>query len=132
MIRNKLTLQDSALQIMITMAEGNPGAVTALTEIVQNSQDIDPQAAMGPYGLILQFDDAGIYGTDIYVLWSDKCGRDVRRLIMWGRAVQLGLFSREKFKEMSLDQARQINLTEEEFVALDEQVCEQLAEFQRP
>jgi hypothetical protein len=65
------------------------------------------------------------------VLWSDKCGKDTRRMLMLMRATQLGIFPQTQLQAMAADQARQVNLTEDEFKALDAKVCEQLTEFAR-
>ena len=72
----------------------------------------------------------GIYGSDIYVLCKDKCGGDLRRLLMLMRATQLGLFSHVKLRQMTRNQS--INLTEEEFLDLDHKVCDQLGDFAKP
>lgn len=77
-------------------------------------------------------DTWGIYGTDIYVLWNDKCNRDVRQMLMLMRATQLGIFSHTKLQEMAADQMRQVNLSDEEMAELDEKVCERLEDFARP
>ena len=73
-----------------------------------------------------------IYGSSIYILWNDRCDRDVRKLLMLIRATQLGFFSHTKLQQMAADQRRTINLTEEEFTELDKKVCEQLEDFAKP
>jgi hypothetical protein len=131
-MKNKLQLTDTAMDVMVKMSDGNPRALMAIGEIMKNAEKIDPQAFMGGIGALMSLDGHGIYGTDMYVLYSDKCGRDVRRMLMLMRATQLGLFSHLKLKEMAADQSRQVNLTEDEFVELDHKVCEQLVDFERP
>ncbi len=128
----KLNLTESSLEVVIKMSDGNPGAAQAVMELMDANPIIDPESVLSHFGTVVLLDDHGIYGSDIYVLWSDKCGRDTRRFIMLTRAVQLGIFDYKKFKDMSEDQARKINLTEEEFIALDEKVCERLEHFQKP
>ena len=128
----KLKLEDSPQEMIAKMTDGNIGAIAAMMQIMENCTEIDPQNAPGLFGILASFDDMELYGTDIYVLWSDKCGRDVRRLLMLMRAVQLGFFDQGKFIEMGKDQSRQINLTEEEFADLDKRVCEELEEFAKP
>ena len=125
----RLKLTDTVMDAMIKMAEGNPGAAMAITEIMANAEKIDPQAFGGGLGVLLSLDGYGIYGTDIHILFSDKCNRDTRRMLM--RATQLGLFSHLKLKEMAADQLRQVNLTEDEFAELDQKVCDQLVNFER-
>ena len=128
---SRLELTDNGMDMMMKMAEGNPGAAMAMVEIMNDHDKIDPQAAFGGIGALMSLDGYGIYGTAIYVLFSDKCNRDVRRMLMLMRATQLGLFSPLKLKEMAADQSRQVNLTEDEFAELDQKVCEQLTEFER-
>ena len=86
---------------------------------------------MGGFGCVLSLDTLEIYGTDIYVLFSDKCDRDVRKMVMLLRANQLGYITSAKIQEMAADQGRQVNLTDEEFAELDAKVCEQLPAFQK-
>ena len=83
-------------------------------------------------GALMILDTWEIYGSSIYVLFSDKCNREVRRMLMLMRATQLGLFSHLKLKEMAADQSRQVNLTEDEFAELDQKVCGRLERFARP
>lgn len=127
----KINLTDSTQDALVKMASGNPGAIAAMMDILQKHDSIDPQALMGGLGAILILDTWGIYGSDIYVLWSDKCGKDARKMLMIMRAVQLGLFPERKLKEMAADQSRRINLTGEEWADLDKKVCEELTEFKR-
>ena len=129
---SRVELTDNLLDVFGKMAEGNPGALAAMMDIVEKHPAVDPQAAMGGLGVIMSFDDMEIYGSAIYVLWSDKCGKDSRKLIMLMRARQLGFFSEDKIKRMAADQMREIDLTPEEYESLDKQVCDQLESFQRP
>jgi hypothetical protein len=129
---SRIKLTDSTMDAMTKMADGNPGALMAIMDIVENYSDIDPQSAMGALGAIMILDTWEIYGSSIYVLWSDKCGKDVRRMLMIMRATQLGLFNQTRLQQMADDQAGQINLTGEEWENLDSAVCEQLTEFKRP
>ena len=125
----RLELTDTGMDVMIKMAEGNPGAMMVIGQVMQNAERIDPQAFGGGIGVLLSLDGYGIYGTDIYILFNDKCNKDVRLMLM--RATQLGLFSHLKLKEMAADQMMQVNLTEDEFVELDKKVCDQLVDFER-
>ena len=76
MKETRIELTDSLISVITKMAEGNPGAMTALIEIGEAAPKVDPQssfAGMGPIGPALSFDTHGIYGSDIYIIWSDKC-----------------------------------------------------------
>jgi len=113
------------------MAEGNPGAISALMETIKEHDSIDHQAFMGGIGAILILDTWEIYGSDIYILFNDKCQRDVRKMLMIMRATQLGHFSHTKLKEMAADQAQKVNITDDEWKELDDKVCDQLKDFKR-
>jgi len=117
------------MDIVMKMSKGNPGAVTAIMDIIDKHKSIDPQAVMGGVGAIMILDTWEIYGTDIYILYSDKCGKDVRKMLMLMRATQLGFFSHQKLQNMASDQCREINLNDEEWQSLDDKVCEQLSGF---
>jgi hypothetical protein len=129
---SRITLSDTGMDVLTKMAEGNPGALTAMMEILEKHDQIDPQAMMGGLGAILILDTWDIYGSSIYVLFSDKCNRDVRKMLMLMRATQLGFFPHEKLQAMAADQARQVDLTDEEFNELDRKVCDRLDEFAKP
>ena len=126
---SRITLSDTAMDVLMKMADGNPGAIAAMMEVLEKHDSIDPQAAMGGIGAIMLLDTWEIYGTDIYVLFNDKCERDVRKLLMIMRATQLGMFPHCRLQEMAADQGREINLTNDEWQQLDDAVCEQLKDF---
>lgn len=128
---SRVELTDSKMDAMIKISDGNPGCIMAMMEIMEKTSDIDPQALMGGLGSILMFDTWEIYGSEIYILFNDECDRDVRKLLMLMRAVQLGIFPKKKLKEMAADGVRKANLTEDEFNDLDKQVCDQLVDFKR-
>jgi hypothetical protein len=128
----RIELSDDFMSASVKMVDGNPGAISALMSLAATAVEIDPQSALGPLGPMLSFDTHGIYGTDIYVIWNDKCDRDSRKVHVLLRAVQLGILPESKLLEMAKDQTRRVNLTPEEWSDIDKKVCEQLDGFQRP
>jgi hypothetical protein len=90
--KERIKLTDSTMDVLMKMAEGNPGALTTCLQLIQSDR-IDPDAFMGGLGKILDLDRMGIYGTDIYVLWSDICDCNTAKLITVLRAAQLGVVS---------------------------------------
>ena len=82
------------------MSEGNPGAMAVLMQML-TTNTIDPDNALGGLGAILMLDSLGIYGTDIYVLHNDICGRELVKTLAVLRAVQFGLFSGDVLKDAS-------------------------------
>jgi len=128
---SRIELNDTMLDAVVKMADGNPGAIMALTELIKHNEEIDPQAAFGALSPVMMLDTYEIYGSSIYVLFSDKCDRDVRKFIMLIRATQLGIFPFTKLKEMAADQLREMNLTDDEWNTLDTEVCNLLDDFKR-
>ena len=66
----KIKLGDSLLDVMMKMSEKNPGALRVLMEIIQSK-----------YGLqrVLDLDDMGIYGSQIWVGYKDHCGSNLEK-----------------------------------------------------
>lgn len=96
---NRITLCDNAKSAVIKMCEGNPGAITALMEILKCAKQVDPDYFMGGLGKILALDTLEIYGTNIYVLWNDICDRNTSKMIAVLRANQLGFISDQILKD---------------------------------
>ena len=126
---SRITLQDTQTDVLVKMANGNPGALQAMMSIIEKHDSIDPQALMGGLGAILILDTWKIYGSDIYILFSDKCDRDVRKMLLLMRATQLGFFPQEKLQAMAADQRREIDLTSDEWTDLEEKVLTELTDF---
>ena len=129
MDQERITLTDTPMNMITKIAEGNPGAIQAIMSLMEVHDSIDPQSALGSLSIPLSLDDCAIYGSSIYVLFSYKCGRDPRKMIMLLRAVQLGFLSESKLREMAADQSSEVNLTDEEFNDLDSKVCDRLDGF---
>lgn len=125
----RIELHDTTQDIIFKMSDGNPGAMTAMMSLLKESKEIDPQSAMAGLGPLLSLDTLGIYGTDIYILWNDKCKNDTRRFCMLLRAHQLGMVQARDIQEMAADQMQQVNLTAEKWDKIEADVCEQLGEF---
>ena len=102
----RIELNDSPMNMIVKMGDGNIGAITALTELFAKGSEIDPDSFQGGFSTILGLDSLGIYGTDIYVLWSDICNRNTAGLIAIIRAHQLGLISSSLVKDIASRQDR--------------------------
>lgn len=124
----RINLTDTTLDIIVKMSEGNPGAAVALMEIVKNGEAIDPQSFAGGVGAVLSLDTYGIYGSDIYILWSDICEKNLPKMLAVLRACQLGLFSSNTLKVAASRQDR----TGKSMIPVEDlyvKVKEQLKEF---
>ena len=65
----KICASMSLKDAIIAMAEGNPGAASAMIDMLSANE------TKGTFGL-LYLDTLGIYGEKLYMLWNDCCGRD--------------------------------------------------------
>lgn len=90
--KNRIHGKDTAMNAVVKMCNGNLGAMQPLMELLV-SDHVDPDNFMGGLGVILFLDTLEIYDTDIYVLYSDICDKDIVKMIAVLRAVQMGLFS---------------------------------------
>ena len=126
----KIELMDTGRDVLVKMAGGNPGALNALMEILKHGGTIDPQGALGGMGVILSLDTLGIYGSEIYILWSDQCHKDTRELLMLLRANQLGFVGGSEIKAAAKDQRGRAGFSPEKMDEFNEKVCTRLLEFQ--
>ena len=88
----RITADMSMQDMLITMCEGNPGALTCMMQMIQT----DPMTGMMD---ILLFDSMGIYGSKIYMVWNDCCGRDMGKFRETIQAFRDGKFTEEEIHE---------------------------------
>ncbi len=68
---DRITLEMSLFDVVFAISEGNPGALQVLMQYAQSS-------SMGVLGL-LTFDSKRLYGSRIWDLYNDICGKDLNR-----------------------------------------------------
>lgn len=95
----RVSLNDSVKDIVIKMSDMNPGAIGVMMNIMNDTESIDQDCLIGGFGVIMTLDTLQIYGSDIWVLYSDICGKSMSKMIAVLRAVQLGLFSGETLRD---------------------------------
>lgn len=88
-----MNLKMSVLDVIVDLAEGNPGAATVCAELLRKTPQIDPDSMMGGLGALLALDTLEIYGPDIWGLYKDVCGQDLVKMEGVMRAHQLGFVS---------------------------------------
>ena len=128
--KQRIELNDTMMSAMTKLIDGNMGAGAALMTLSVDSPRIDPQSFGGALSPLLSLDSNGIYGTDIYVLWSDICNKDSAKMLAVLRAVQLGMFSGETLQDACSRQ----DYSGREMVPVEDlynQVYEKLEEFNR-
>jgi hypothetical protein len=128
MSKERLALTDSMMDVYMKMSDGNPGGLNVLMGLMKESETIDPEGGSGLMK-ILQLDNLGIYGSAIYCICSDKCGRDLRKFILLLRAVQLGFFDRSRLIELAKDQRRELTISKDEWCDMEVRVTEFLPAF---
>ena len=90
------SLSDTPKDVMIKMAGGNPGAISVMIQMIKQTEDIDPDNALGGLGAILFLDTLGIYEHRIWMLYKDVCKSDMVNMLGALRAVQLGIATDKK------------------------------------
>lgn len=126
MSNSRIQLEDTLIDIMSKMSDGNPGACTVLMRMFKDGPTIDPQAFAGGLSSILLMDTFRIYGPNIWMLYKDVCKEDIVSTIAVLRACQLGLVSQDTLLEAIAAYGRGINVPE-----LVEMVKLELPEFGR-
>lgn len=71
--RKEITLNTSTMDVVVMMAEGNPGALNVIIELLKR----------GPDGIVylLHLDDMNIRGSQIWIGFKYYCGQSVNKLI---------------------------------------------------
>jgi hypothetical protein len=90
---SRIELNMNISDMLVSLAEGNPGALSAMVKLIEENITIDPDSALGPVGAILSLDTNEIYGPDIWILFKDIAGQKPLYVIALLRAVQLGIIS---------------------------------------
>lgn len=93
----RIKLSDNFLSVVTKLSDGNPDAVNAM--MMMSNCNCDPDDFMGPMGSLLSLDSHGIYGSDIYVLFSDICEKNPVKACAVLRSVQLGIFEESVLKD---------------------------------
>lgn len=89
MKNSRLDLDKSMIENIIELSDGNPGALVAMQKLVNSTIDKDAKILKG-LNVLMDLDSAGIYGTDIYVLFNDICHSVVLDVMTLLRGMQLG------------------------------------------
>jgi hypothetical protein len=76
--------------IVMALAEGNPGALNVCMMLLNEGETIDPDAIMGGLSNLLDLDSLGIYGSRIWMFFKDFCKQSIPDVIAVMRANQLG------------------------------------------
>lgn len=124
---SRIQLKDTGMEVLLKMSGGNPGAVTVLTEIINKSAKIDPNAILGDIAHILSLDGLEIYEDRIWMLYKDVCNGNIASLIALLRAVHLGILNKSALNHAINNYGDGVNVKQ-----IHLEVCEQLPDFQKP
>lgn len=124
MRKTRLELNDSIMDVVVKMVEGNPGATSVCTQLLKDNKEIDPDSALGEMGSIFSLDGLGIYGHRIWRLYKDVCGEDIAKTVGILRANQLGFVSESNLNQAIDNRGYGLNLD-----SLIDQVKERLPNF---
>lgn len=91
MANTRITADMSVIDALMAMSDGNSGAVICMCQMLM----LDPISCLD----ILLLDTMGIYGFDIFKLWSNCCNRDMDKLMETIQAFREGKFTEEEIHE---------------------------------
>ena len=92
----KIDLTMSGIDAIMAICEGNPGAASAVTNLMMHPTT----HFAGPMGVVLNLDANEIYGSDIWILYKVICHEDADKVFLTLRAMQFGTFFYDKIREV--------------------------------
>ncbi|MCK9185071.1 MAG: hypothetical protein M0Q16_06830 [Candidatus Cloacimonetes bacterium] len=124
MRNERITGNDSIMDIMVKLSEGNPGGLTVCMNAFKNCATIDPIGALGGLGPMLALDTLGIYGARIWMLYKDVCHERLPYLLAMLRGWQLGFLSESTLNHAIDNRGEGLDKN-----AIAAKVCERIPEF---
>lgn len=86
---NRITLNTSPQEAIISMIDGNPGALTVCLQLMGGKGASLDEQAQG-FADLCRMDDQEIYGSNIWVAYKDICGQNIELLKTKIRSYKLG------------------------------------------
>lgn len=87
----RIAVGDNFLGVVYKMANGNPGALSAIAACSAIVDDVDPDSVWGPFGPVISLDVLQIYEDKIWILFKDSCRQNATAMVALLRAHQMGL-----------------------------------------
>jgi len=94
MKHERIKAEDTPIHMILKLSERNPGAIVVCTQLLNEGDNIDPDACLGGLSMLLDMDTFGIYGSRIWMLYKNVCKENLVNTITVLRACQLGFISR--------------------------------------
>ena len=86
----------TVFEYVCALPEGNPGALRVCMSLMAMHERVDPLDWRRGLAPLINFDEYGLKGSSIWILFKDICKEDEVAVTMLFRAVQLGEFSKER------------------------------------
>lgn len=61
----------TGIDYIVAMSEGNPGAVSVLTQLLSVGEGFPD---------VIALDQRGLYGSNIWAMYKDQCGQDIEAM----------------------------------------------------
>lgn len=87
------SLNDNMVHMLAKMSGGNPGAITAMAQMMSIVSEVDPQDVMQEFGVPLILDTFEIYEDRIWKLYHNVCYNSAHKVLLLLRSVQLCIYS---------------------------------------
>lgn len=94
----RIAENDNALDALVKLWDGQSAALDVMLALLERSALIDPDNASEGFGAVLALDSLGIYGRDIWKLYSEVCSEDLILMVALMRAAQLHIISAASLK----------------------------------
>ena len=107
---------DTIEEVVVKMAERNSGSLTAIIKLMRQDGILS----------VAYLDALGIYGADIYILWSDQCGQDTAKFRKLLEATRMGLFPKAQLIRIAKDQMGKHLLSEDELDAVIKSISKEI------
>lgn len=98
MIERRINKNDTVLESIISLSNGEAKAVKICMLLVADTEKIDPDSVPGGIGNLLSLDEHNIYGLDIWKLYYNVCDENIITTVGCLRAVQLGILPISELK----------------------------------
>lgn len=96
---HKIKIGDSLKDIIYKISEGNPGVIAFILEL----SNLCDKKAINFVKLLMIIDSMELYGSSLYMLWNDSCGRDINKSIKIIQAFRVGIITKQHIKERILN-----------------------------
>lgn len=126
MANERIQLTDTAMDAIMKLSDGNPGALRVCSQLYTEGKRIDPDAFGGGLSCLLSLDTHNIYGGDIWMLYKDVCRENLVHTVAVLRGTQLGLLSEKALKAAIQNRGAGIDPAQ-----MFEAVCRELPNFEK-